>query len=74
MVTQTPAWGLARFSLGGRLANAIALITEFASGKASTRVMAGYHVGAVATVLLGLVLLLLGWRSVFVVGAITASF
>lgn len=65
---------LAGFGLGGCLPTAIALVTEFASGKAgkaSTRVMTGYHVGAVATALLGLALLpLFGWRSMFVAGAI----
>lgn len=65
---------LAGFGLGGCLPTAIALVTEFASGKAgkaSTRVMTGYHVGAVATALLGLALLpLFGWRSMFVAGAL----
>ena len=65
---------LAGFGLGGCLPTAIAMVTEFSAGKAgkaSTRVMTGYHVGAVATALLGLVLLpLLGWQSMFVAGAI----
>lgn len=65
---------LAGFGLGGCLPTAIAMVTEFSSGKAgkaSTRVMTGYHVGAVATALLGLVLLpLLGWRSMFWAGAL----
>ncbi|WP_155063591.1 MFS transporter [Paracoccus limosus] len=65
---------LAGFGLGGCLPTAIALVTEFSSGKAgkaSTRVMTGYHVGAVATALLGLALLpLFGWRSMFVAGAL----
>ncbi|WP_134679073.1 MFS transporter [Paracoccus ravus] len=65
---------LAGFGLGGCLPTAIAMVTEFSqgrAGKASTRVMTGYHVGAVATALLGLALLpLLGWRSMFVAGAL----
>ena len=65
---------LAGFGLGGCLPTAIAMVTEFsrgATGKASTTVMTGYHVGAVATAVLGLMLLPhFGWRSMFVVGAI----
>ncbi|RWR07265.1 MFS transporter [Sinirhodobacter populi] len=65
---------LAGFGLGGCLPTAIAMVTEFSrgrAGKASTTVMTGYHVGAVATALLGLVLLpVFGWRAMFVVGAI----
>ena len=65
---------LAGFGLGGCLPTAIAMVTEFAggrTGKASTRVMTGYHVGAVATALLALVLLpTLGWRAMFVAGAV----
>ncbi|MTH65524.1 MFS transporter [Paracoccus shanxieyensis] len=65
---------LAGFGLGGCLPTAIAMVTEFSrgqTGKASTRVMTGYHVGAVATALLGLILLpTLGWRSMFVAGAV----
>ncbi|SMO41811.1 MFS transporter [Paracoccus laeviglucosivorans] len=65
---------LAGFGLGGCLPTAIAMVTEFSkgqTGKASTRVMTGYHVGAVATALLGLILLpTLGWRAMFVAGAL----
>lgn len=65
---------LAGFGLGGCLPTAIAMVTEFSrgrTGKASTRLMTGYHVGAVATALLGLLLLpVLGWRSMFVAGAL----
>lgn len=65
---------LAGFGLGGCLPTAIAMVTEFSSGrtgKASTRVMTGYHVGAVATALLGLILLpTLGWRSMFIAGSL----
>lgn len=65
---------LAGFGLGGCLPTAIALVTEFSrgrAGKASTTVMTGYHVGAVATAILGLVLLApFGWRAMFIAGAI----
>ena len=65
---------LAGFGLGGCLPTAIALVTEFSrgkAGKASTTVMTGYHVGAVATAILGLVLLApFGWRAMFLAGAI----
>jgi MFS family permease len=66
---------LAGVGLGGCLPTAIAIVTEFsrrgAAGKASTTMMTGYHVGAVATALLGLVLLhTLSWRSMFFAGAI----
>jgi len=65
---------LAGFGLGGCLPTAIALVTEFSrgqAGKASTRLMTGYHVGAVATALLGLALLpLLGWQAMFIAGAV----
>ncbi len=65
---------LAGFGLGGCLPTAIAMVTEFSSGragKASTTVMTGYHVGAVSTALLALILLpYFGWRGMFVVGAV----
>lgn len=65
---------LAGFGLGGCLPTAIAMVTEFSrgrAGKASTTVMTGYHVGAVSTALLGLVLLpMLGWHSMFFAGAV----
>jgi len=65
---------LAGFGLGGCLPTAIAMVTEFSrgkTGKASTTVMTGYHVGAVATAFLGLLILpSLGWRAMFGVGAI----
>lgn len=65
---------LAGFGLGGALPTAIALVTEFSrgkAGKASTTMMTGYHVGAVATAILGLILLApFGWRSMFVAGAV----
>ncbi|TCQ05996.1 putative MFS family arabinose efflux permease [Rhizobium sp. PP-F2F-G36] len=65
---------LAGFGLGGCLPTAIAMVTEFSrgkAGKASTTVMTGYHVGAVSTALLGLLLLpSLGWRAMFFAGAV----
>lgn len=78
-LAQTPAQlavfrFLAGFGLGGCLPTAIAMVTEFSrgqAGRASTRVMTGYHVGAVLTAVLGLVLLpLTGWRGMFVAGAL----
>jgi MFS transporter, AAHS family, benzoate transport protein len=66
---------LAGIGLGGCLPTAISIVTEFSrrgtAGKASTTMMTGYHVGAVATAILGLLLLHnLGWRSMFFAGAI----
>lgn len=65
---------LAGFGLGGCLPTAIAMVTEFSkgrAGKASTTVMTGYHVGAVATAVLALVLLgPFGWRGMFIAGAL----
>jgi MFS family permease len=77
------AWvlGLFRFlaglGLGGCLPTAIALITELANkeraGRATTTLMTGYHVGAVLTALLGiLVIPSFGWRGMFVIGALPA--
>jgi MFS family permease len=77
----TFVFGLLRFvaglGLGGCLPTAITLVTEYArqgkSGSATTTVMTGYHVGAVLTALLGIVLISpLGWRAMFVAGAIPA--
>lgn len=66
---------LAGVGLGGALPTALALVNEFTprrkSGSASTTVMTGYHVGAVATAVLALVLIEpFGWRSMFVAGAV----
>ena len=67
---------LAGLGLGGCLPTAITLVTEFAhKGKASsaaTTVMTGYHVGAVLTALLGLVVMGNGhgWQWMFVIGGI----
>jgi AAHS family benzoate transporter-like MFS transporter len=74
-------FGLLRFlaglGLGGCLPTAIALMTEHAkggrNGSATTTVMTGYHVGAVLTALLGIVAIpSLGWRAMFVFGALPA--
>lgn len=74
-------FGLLRFlaglGLGGCLPTAITLVTEYArsgrGGSATTTVMTGYHVGAVLTALLGILLIApLGWRAMFVAGALPA--
>jgi MFS transporter, AAHS family, benzoate transport protein len=68
---------LAGVGLGGVLPVALALVAEYApSGRtssATTTLMTGYHVGAVLTALLGIVLIApLGWPAMFVVGALPA--
>ena len=68
---------LAGLGLGGVLPTAIAMVNEFArlgrGGSATTMLMTGYHVGAVATALLGILLIpRYGWPSMFVVGALPA--
>ncbi|MDX3656563.1 aromatic acid/H+ symport family MFS transporter [Streptomyces sp. ID05-26A] len=67
---------LAGLGLGGCLPTAIALVNEARpqqGGRATTLIMTGYHVGAVITALLGIVLIpQVGWRSLFVVGALPA--
>lgn len=68
---------LAGLGLGGVLPTALALINEFAArgrgGRATTSMMTGYHVGAVLTALIGiLVIESLGWRWMFVIGALPA--
>jgi MFS family permease len=74
-------FGLLRFlaglGLGGVLPTAIAMVNEFArtgrSGSATTVLMTGYHVGAVATALLGILLIpRYGWESMFITGALPA--
>jgi AAHS family benzoate transporter-like MFS transporter len=81
VVNGVVAFGALRFlaglGLGGCLATAIALVTEFSrSGKSSsstTTLMTGYHVGAILTALLGILLIPeFGWRAMFVAGAIPA--
>ncbi|PAT09786.1 MFS transporter [Corynebacterium hadale] len=68
---------LAGAGLGGSLPICIAMVTEFRAvskaGSASTTLMTGYHVGAVATAFLGILLIQpLGWHSLFLVGAAPA--
>ncbi|GHE07762.1 MFS transporter [Klenkia taihuensis] len=66
---------LAGVGLGGALPTAIALVNEFSNraGRATTTVMTGYHVGAVATAALAIVVVEpLGWRWMFVIGALPA--
>ncbi|MEV5963233.1 aromatic acid/H+ symport family MFS transporter [Kribbella sp. NPDC051952] len=74
-------FGLLRFlaglGLGGCLPTAITLVTEHSprgrNGGPTTLIMTGYHVGAVLTALLGiLVIPSLGWRAMFVIGAAPA--
>src|SRR4051794_13326852 len=74
-------FGLLRFlaglGLGGVLPTALALINEYAKrgrgGSATTTMMTGYHVGAVLTALLGIIIIEpLGWHWMFVVGALPA--
>jgi AAHS family benzoate transporter-like MFS transporter len=74
-------FGLLRFlaglGLGGVLPTALALINEYAArgrgGTATTNMMTGYHVGAVLTALLGiLVIERFGWHWMFVIGALPA--
>jgi benzoate transport len=74
-------FGLLRFlaglGLGGVLPTALALINEYAArgrgGTATTNMMTGYHVGAVLTALLGiLVIERFGWQWMFVIGALPA--
>ncbi|SFT52687.1 benzoate transport [Geodermatophilus amargosae] len=74
-------FGLLRFlaglGLGGCLPTAIAMVNEFSrsgrSGRATTTIMTGYHVGAVATAALAIVVIpSLGWRWMFVIGAAPA--
>jgi AAHS family benzoate transporter-like MFS transporter len=78
--TSAFTFGLYRFfaglGLGGCLPTAITLVTEYArkgrASSATTTVMTGYHVGAVLTALLGLLILGNGhgWRWMFVVGGL----
>jgi MFS family permease len=68
---------LAGLGRGGVLPTAFAMINEFArrgrGSSATTVLMTGYHVGAVATALLGiLVISRYGWRWMFILGALPA--
>ncbi|MER6945331.1 aromatic acid/H+ symport family MFS transporter [Nonomuraea sp. NPDC000554] len=66
---------LAGLGLGGALPTAITLVADHTSGerrgRASTVLMTGYHVGAMLTALLGIVVIpSAGWRVMFVIGAL----
>ena len=68
---------LAGLGLGGVLPTALALINEYASlgrgGRATTTMMTGYHVGAVLTALLGILVIgSYGWQWMFVIGSLPA--
>ncbi len=68
---------LAGLGLGGVLPVAIAMVNEFSKGgrpgSATTTLMTGYHAGAVLTSLLGIIVIpSLGWRVMFVLGALPA--
>jgi MFS transporter, AAHS family, benzoate transport protein len=66
---------LAGLGLGGCLPTAIAMVNEFTrsgrAGRATTTVMTGYHVGAVLTAALAIVVIpALGWQWMFVIGGV----
>ena len=66
---------LAGLGLGACLPTALAFMTEYAPqghrGSAVTRMMTGYHVGAVLTALLALLLIEdYGWEAMFVIGGV----
>jgi len=66
---------VAGLGLGACLPTALAFMTEYApserGGTAVTRTMTGYHVGAVLTAFLALLLIKpLGWEAMFVVGGV----
>jgi benzoate transport len=68
---------LAGLGLGGVLPTALALINEYArsgrGGRATTTLMTGYHVGAVITALLGILIIEpWGWHWMFIIGALPA--
>lgn len=68
---------IAGAGLGGALPVCISIMTEFRAatkaGSASTTLMTGYHVGAVATAFLGILMIKpFGWHSLFIAGAAPA--
>jgi benzoate transport len=74
-------FGLLRFlaglGLGGLIPTAATLVSEYSparrGGSSITFMMTGYHVGGVLTALLAIPILpLLGWRAMFVIGALPA--
>jgi AAHS family benzoate transporter-like MFS transporter len=80
LATSIPMFAAFRFlaglGLGGCLPTAITLVQEFArkgrTSSATTLIMTGYHVGAVLTAVLGLLVLGNGhaWQWMFVIGAV----
>ncbi len=81
-VAPTPGiFGMLRFlaglGLGGLIPTAATMVSEYAhvrrGGSSITFMMTGYHVGGVLTALLAIpVLPSLGWRAMFVIGALPA--
>lgn len=74
-------FGLLRFlagvGLGGCLPTGISMVTEFAgrnrTGKSTTLMMTGYHVGAVLTAALAIVVVQnVNWHAMFIIGALPA--
>ncbi|MDO5618814.1 MFS transporter [Kocuria sp.] len=74
-------FGLLRFlagvGLGGCLPTGISMVTEFAgrgrTGKSTTLMMTGYHVGAVLTAALAIVVVQnINWHAMFIIGALPA--
>lgn len=74
-------FGLLRFlagvGLGGCLPTGISMVTEFAgrnrTGKSTTLMMTGYHVGAVLTAALAIVVVQnVNWNAMFIIGALPA--
>ncbi|MEQ3548843.1 aromatic acid/H+ symport family MFS transporter [Pseudonocardia nematodicida] len=69
---------LAGLGLGGVLPVAIAMVNEYSTpgrgGSSTTTLMTGYHVGAVATALLGIwVIPAFGWQWMFILGTIPSA-
>lgn len=66
---------LAGLGLGGCMPTSISMVTEFRgrdkAGSSATLTTTGYHVGAVLTSLMGIVMLAdFGWHSLFIAGAV----
>ena len=66
---------LAGVGLGGCMPTAISMVTEFRgrakAGSSATLTTTGYHVGAVLTSLMGILMLAdFGWESLFIIGAV----
>ena len=66
---------LAGLGLGGCMPTVLSMVTEYRgrtkAGSSATLTMTGYHVGAVLTSLMGIIMLAdFGWHSLFIVGAV----